>query len=81
MSYPEILRSEGDASWAKPLLRAIGGRIYSPISDPNGAYRVERHSSTSPWEYDQTGSHMRQRSRDGRIEFLDLTAESGPPGR
>ncbi|MEA2998937.1 MAG: hypothetical protein QOH04_13 [Sphingomonadales bacterium] len=71
----EILRSHGDTGWVAPLLRSVAGRIYSPISDPDGTYRVERYTWTSLWEYDHTGTHMRQRSPDGRIEFLDLTAE------
>jgi tetratricopeptide (TPR) repeat protein len=75
VSDPEILRSRGDTGWAQPLLRSVAGRIYSPISDPDGTYRVERYTWTSLWEYDHTGTHMRMRSADGRIEFLDLTAE------
>jgi tetratricopeptide (TPR) repeat protein len=71
----EVLRSRGDTFWAQPLLRSVQGRIYSPISDADGTYRVERYTWTSFWEYDHTGTHMRQRSADGRIEFLDLTAE------
>jgi tetratricopeptide (TPR) repeat protein len=75
VSDPEILRSRGDIGWAQPLLRSVAGRIYSPISDPDGTYRVERYTWTSLWEYDRTGTHMRMRSADGRIEYLDLTAE------
>ena len=71
----EVLRSRGDTFWAQPLLRSVQGRIYSPSSDPDGTYRVERYTWTSLWEYDHTGTHMRQRSAAGRIEFLDLTAE------
>jgi tetratricopeptide (TPR) repeat protein len=75
VSDAEILRGHGDTGWAAPLLRSVAGRIYSPISDPDGTYRVERYTWTSLWEYDHTGTHMRERSPDGRIEFLDLTAE------
>jgi tetratricopeptide (TPR) repeat protein len=75
VSDAEILRSHGDTGWTAPLLRSVAGRIYSPISDPDGTYRVERYTWTSLWEYDRTGTHMRMRSADGRIEFLDLTAE------
>jgi tetratricopeptide (TPR) repeat protein len=71
----EVLRSRGDTFWAQPLLRSVQGRIYSPNSDPDGTYRVERYTWTSLWEYDHTGTHMRMRSSEGRIEFLDLTAE------
>jgi tetratricopeptide (TPR) repeat protein len=71
----EVLRSRGDTFWAQPLLRSVQGRIYSPISDRDGTYRVERYTWTSLWEYDRTGTHMRMRSPEARIEFLDLTAE------
>jgi len=71
----EMLRSEGSADWAKPLLRAIAGRIYSPVRSSEGQYRVERYSLTSLWDYKATGTRRRQRSPQARIEMLDLTAE------
>jgi hypothetical protein len=70
----EILRSHGGTRWAEPLLRSIAGRVYSPIADPSGSYRVERYSYTSLMT-NVSGTRLRQRSVDGRIEFLDLTAE------
>src|SRR4051812_28990122 len=33
VSDAEILRSHGNTDWAKPLLRSIGGRVYSAIAD------------------------------------------------
>src|SRR3954467_13214669 len=75
VSDAEILRSHGDTGWAAPLLRSVAGRIYSPISDPDGTYRVERYTWTSLWEYDHPAPHRPEPSPDGRIEFLDLTAE------
>jgi tetratricopeptide (TPR) repeat protein len=74
---PEILRSQGNVGWAKPLLTSIGGRIYSPVTTPGGNYRVERYSYTALQSY-VTGSRMRVRGPDPRIEFLDLTAEPTP---
>ena len=74
----EVLRKSGGDDWAKPLLKSIEGRIYSPISeDSGGSYRVERYSYTSLWA-SRTGTRIRQRSQDARIEFLDLTVEPEP---
>lgn len=77
----EILRSRGPISWTGPLLRSIAGRIYSPVAEPGGTYRVERYSYTSLWRSDVTGTRIRQRSPDARIEMLDLTAEPEPRAR
>jgi hypothetical protein len=77
----EMLRSQGSTDWAKPLLQAIAGRIYSPTSGSEAHYRVERYSLTSLWDYTTTGSHQRQRSPQARIEMLDLTAEPEPQSR
>jgi tetratricopeptide (TPR) repeat protein len=71
----EILRHRGETSWTEPLMRSIAGRLYSPSAAPEGSYRVERYTWTSLWKDDRTGTHMRQRAPDGRIESLDLTAE------
>lgn len=71
----EILRKRGPEDWAKPLLKSIQGRIYSPsVEESGGSYRVERYSYTSLWS-NRTGTRIRQRSQDARIEFLDLTVE------
>ncbi|MEA3003173.1 MAG: hypothetical protein QOH81_1961 [Sphingomonadales bacterium] len=70
----EILRSQGPTEWTKSLLRSIAGRIYSPIED--SLYRVERYSYTSRW-MNVTGTRIRQRSPNPRIEYVDLTVE--PP--
>jgi hypothetical protein len=76
VSEPEILRSHGAPTWTKPLLRSISGRIYSPTTEEGGTYRVERYSYTSRW-MEVTGSRMRQRSPNPRIEYVDLTPD--PP--
>ncbi|HEX4736019.1 MAG TPA: hypothetical protein VH331_00495 [Allosphingosinicella sp.] len=70
----EILRSQGSAAWSKQLLQSIAGRVYSPIDEPGGVYRVERYSYTSRY-MNVTGSRMRQRSPNARIEFVDLTPD------
>jgi len=76
VSDAEILRSHGPTYWAKPLMTSIAGRLYSPTggSEADGNYRVERYSFTSLWE-DRTGTRLRQRGANARIEYLDLTAE------
>ncbi|HEX8063927.1 MAG TPA: hypothetical protein VF535_12005, partial [Allosphingosinicella sp.] len=64
--------------WAEPVLRAIERRIYSPVSGTEGRRRVERYSLTSLQDHGATGTHLRQRSPQARIEMLDLTAEPEP---
>jgi len=75
----EILRSQGALDWTKPLLRQIAGRIYTPVDDPGGTYRIERYTYTARWMRDTTGSHLRQRSPNVQIEYLDLTSDTPPP--
>jgi hypothetical protein len=75
----QILRSHGDTAWSRPLLQAIAGRLYSRTAKPQGSQRVERYTYTSFWS-DVTGSRLRQRSPNARIEYLDLTAEAGKVG-
>jgi hypothetical protein len=69
----EILRSKGPTNWTPPLMASIAGRAYSPIEE--ATYRVERYSYTSRW-MNVTGTRIRQRSPNGRIEYLDLTADA-----
>lgn len=71
----EILRSRGNTSWTKQLLQSIGGRTYAPLDDPDGSYRVERYSYTARY-MDVTGTRMRQRSPNARIEYVDLTPDA-----
>jgi hypothetical protein len=73
----DILRHNGPTYWAKPLLKSIAGRIYSPSGDPGGTYRVERYSYTSLW-MDRLGTRLRQRAPNARLEYLDLTAQPEP---
>jgi len=72
----EIIRQKGQSQWLKPVLKSISGRIYAPLkgASEEGSFRVERYSYTSLWA-DRTGTRLRQRAADGRVEFLDLTAD------
>lgn len=72
----DILRNSGPTYWARPLIRSISGRVYSPGGEvgSDGTYRIERYSYTSLW-MDRTGTHLRQRGPNARLEFLDLTTE------
>jgi hypothetical protein len=75
----EILRSHGPVDWTPPLIKAIAGRLYSRIANPEGTYRIERYTYTSFWT-DMTGSRLRRRSPNARIEYLDLTADRPKQG-
>jgi hypothetical protein len=81
VSDVEMLRSQGSTDWAEPVLKAIAGRVYSPGSGSEGGRRVERYSLTALQDYTTTGTHLRQRSPQARIEMLDLTAEPEPKSR
>jgi tetratricopeptide (TPR) repeat protein len=70
----EILRSHGQLDWAQPVLRSVTGRLYSP-AEGSGTYKVERYSWTARW-MTVTGSRMRQRGPNPRIEYLDLTTDA-----
>jgi hypothetical protein len=77
VSDVKILRKSSGASWADPLLKSIGGRLYAPLERPS--YRQERYTYTAGWET-QTGSRIKRRSPRARVEYLDLTMrETTPP--
>ena len=69
----QVLRKRGDTFWAKPLLASIEGRRYTPgkVGDP-ASTRVERYTYTSAYDR-QTGSHLVDRSPDGRVEYFDFS--------
>jgi tetratricopeptide (TPR) repeat protein len=81
----EVLRTGGDTVWARPLLQAIRGRLYSTAGEPT--YRLERYTLTSAWAYPEnwsggetsSGSRLPQRSARARVEYLDLTVGNPPP--
>lgn len=76
VSEAEIIRSEGPTDWTKSLMRSISGRIYAPMK--SATYRIERYSYTSRWMNNITGTHIRRRSPNARIEYVDLTKDDGP---
>jgi hypothetical protein len=77
---PEVIRSRGNTDWTRALMRSLAGRIYSPTNGATGSYRVERYTYTALWTY-VTGSRMRVRGPDPRIEYLDLTTEPAAGSR
>ena len=75
----EIVRDGGSTGWTAPLIESIRGRVYSASPDNSPTYRLERYTYTAPWEV-VTGSRMRNRSPEVRLEYLDLTGnETLPP--
>jgi hypothetical protein len=76
VSELEILRSSGPTHWAEPVIKSIAGRLYSPAADGvmDGTYRIERYTYTAFLQA-ATGTRLRQRSSNARVEYLDLTAE------
>ena len=81
----EVLRTGGDTVWARPLLEAIRGRLYSTGAEPT--YRLERYTLTAAWAYPEnwaggetsSGSRLPQRSPRPRVEYFDLTVANPPP--
>lgn len=68
----EVVRSEKDMFWAKPLLKSIKGRRYSPFTGNLPVPRLERYTYTAGYER-LTGTLLAARSPKARIEYLDLT--------
>jgi tetratricopeptide (TPR) repeat protein len=85
VSELEVLRTGGDTVWARPLLEAIRGRLYSTGEEPT--YRLERYTLTAAWAFPEnwaggetsSGSRLPQRSPRARVEYLDLTVGDPPP--
>ncbi|WP_326523478.1 hypothetical protein [Sphingomonas sp.] len=66
--------------WVKPVLASVTARRYAPLEfDPglDGMRRVERYTMTAAWGLGATGTNMRVRMGQPRLEMLDLTAD--PP--
>jgi len=73
VSDVEVVRSEKDTFWAKPLLKAIQGRKYTPFAGTRPYPKVERYTYTAG--YDRlTGTRIPARSPTARIEYLDLSS-------
>lgn len=73
----EILRHGADTAWTRPLLEAIGRRVYSTGTE--ATYRLERYTMTAGFDV-PTGTRLRRRGPDARVEYLDLTEGTRPPG-
>lgn len=77
----EILRGSPRPYWAKPLLKAIGQRRYTPSADPDdlaGRYKVDRFTLTADFRV-PVGSLIRRRVANPRFEQLDLTVAAPRP--
>lgn len=75
----EILRGSQLTGWAKPVVKAIAQRRYSPAAEPDdlvGRYRVERYTLTADFGTPK-GSLVRRRGGLKRFEQIDLTV--APP--
>ena len=77
----EILRSSGDTAWVKPVKASIESRIYAPLKAVQGDtapgfYMVERYTLTARYMDQVTGTRIRQRSAETRIERIDITPEN-----
>ncbi|KQN19403.1 hypothetical protein ASE86_13030 [Sphingomonas sp. Leaf33] len=68
-------------TWVTPVLDTVSRRRYAPIvlaDDLDGMRRVERYTMTSSWTSGTTGTNIRTRSGQPRLEVLDLTADPSP---
>lgn len=77
----EVLRSAGNTRWAKPVSDSIASRIYAPLKAVEGGtapgfYMVERYTMTARYMDEVTGTRIRQRSPEIRIERIDITPEN-----
>jgi hypothetical protein len=69
----KVLRSRGGQSWARPLLKSIAGRRYTPaIAGSPASYRKERYTFTSGLEHG-AGTKAKTHSPNARVEYLDLS--------
>lgn len=77
----EVLRSSGSTKWSKLVSDSIGSRIYAPLKVQDGEtapgfYMVERYTLTARYMDEVTGTRIRQRSPETRIERIDITPEN-----
>ena len=69
----QVLRSKGSQSWARPLLKSIAGRRYTPANPASPtSYRRERYTFTSALEAG-SGTKAKQHSPNARVEYFDLS--------
>ena len=77
----EVLRSSGNTRWSKLVSDSIASRIYAPLKAREndtapGFYMVERYTMTARYMDQVTGTRIRQRSPEARIERIDITPEN-----
>lgn len=72
----ETVRRGAPDDWAAPVLEAIRHRVYSTANE--SSYRLERYTYTAEYSLHETGSRMRTRTPNARIEYLDLTTDEAP---
>lgn len=83
----DVLRTDGDKSWLKPVVSNIKKRIYAPLKKDEGSapgfYMIERYTLTARFESGNTGTNLRRREPTPRIERIDLTPENyeAPSGK
>lgn len=77
-----VRTSEGySGDWATNVLESVQSRRYAPLKLAAGApglFRVERYTKTAPFTM-ATGTRIRQRSTESRIETIDLSIEPPAP--
>lgn len=74
-----MVRSSGDYEfWAKDLLGAIRGRVYSPSPDGAATYRLERYTYTSALGK-MSGTRLQARVGHARVEYYDLSGSATGP--
>lgn len=79
----EVLRQSGGlGGWTEAVERSVKSRIYAPLAPENGVqspgfYIVERYTLTADFadQAECTGSRLRCRSSNLRVERTDLTPE------
>ena len=75
----EVLRAQGPDGWHPPLLAQIKSRRYAPLdmeAAAPGLFHIERYTQTARFANVSTGTRIRRREVDLRIEKLDLTPEN-----
>lgn len=78
----EVLRASGETGWLKPIGENISKRIYAPVSKDSatpGFYMIERYTLTARFSNQTTGTRIRRREPQMRIERLDITPENYEP--
>ncbi len=77
-----VRMSDGySGGWADKVIESVQSRRYAPLILPTGEpglFRVERYTKTAPFT-SNTGTRIRQRSTESRIEMTDLSIEPAAP--